>query len=126
MRNCKDHAGATTGIPDIPFVTAPLAQQCSDESFPIAPPTIHCGTKDQHPQTYDANVARGYYFTKKYGDLHGIYIFSRRLENRTRRQLRQRSAACATSPAGHDVRSDGDFDLSADAHRARTRPSSRR
>src|SRR5262249_21952578 len=24
MRNCKDHAGATTGIPDIPVVAAPL------------------------------------------------------------------------------------------------------
>src|SRR5205823_490516 len=44
--------------------------------FPVLPPTIRCATKDQHPQTYDANVARGYYFTKKYGDLHGVYVFS--------------------------------------------------
>jgi hypothetical protein len=76
MRNCKDRAGFTTGIPDIPVVTAPLVQQCSDQSFPILPVGLHCDTKDQHPQTYDANVARAYYFTKKYGPLHGIYIFT--------------------------------------------------
>jgi hypothetical protein len=33
------------------------------------------GSKDQHLQTYDANVARGYYFTTQYGDRHGISIF---------------------------------------------------
>jgi len=76
MRNCNDRAGQTTGIADIPFVSTAVVQQCSDQSFPIAPPSLHCDTKDQHPQTYDANVARGYYFTEKYGDLHGIYIFS--------------------------------------------------
>ena len=76
MRNCKDQAGATTGLPEIPVIAGALVQQCSDESFPMLPPTIECATKDQHPQTYDANVARGYYFTKKYGDLHGVYVFS--------------------------------------------------
>ncbi len=76
MRNCTDQVGVTTGIPDIPFVSAHLVHECSDQSFPIAPPSLRCDTKDQHPQTYDANVARGYYFTKKYGDLHGSYVFS--------------------------------------------------
>jgi Periplasmic binding protein len=76
MRNCKDHAGRTTGIPEIPAITSALVQQCSDESFPILPPTIECATTDQHPQTYVANVGRGYYFTRKYGDLHGVYVFS--------------------------------------------------
>src|SRR5690348_16069893 len=32
MRNCKDSTGAVTGLPDIPFVTTALVQQCSDQS----------------------------------------------------------------------------------------------
>ena len=75
MRNCKDQAGATTGIPDIPFVAT---QSCtsaptSRSRSPRRP--LQCATKDQHPQTYDANIASGYYFTQRYGDLHGVYIF---------------------------------------------------
>jgi hypothetical protein len=58
MRNCKDSTGAVTGLPDIPFVSTALVQQCSDESFPIAPPQVECATKDQHPQTFRANVSR--------------------------------------------------------------------
>ena len=58
MRNCKDQAGATTGIPDIPFVTTAIVQQCSDQSFPMAPPTLICNTKDRHPQTYQDSIGR--------------------------------------------------------------------
>ena len=45
MRNCKDSTGAVTGLPDIPFVSTALVQQCSDQSFPIAPPQVQCDTK---------------------------------------------------------------------------------
>jgi hypothetical protein len=76
MRNCKDSTGAVTGLPDIPFVSTNLAQQCSDQSFPMAPPQVICSTKDQNPQTFQPNVGRGYYYKQKFGnDLHGIYIF---------------------------------------------------
>ena len=51
MRNCKDKAGAVTGIPDIPFVTTALVQQCSDESFPVAVPQVLCD--DQGPAPAD-------------------------------------------------------------------------
>ena len=37
MRNCKDSKGDATGMPDIPFVSTAIVQQCSDQSFPIAP-----------------------------------------------------------------------------------------
>jgi hypothetical protein len=74
MRNCKDKAGATTGIPDIPFVA--VGQECSDESFPIVPPALQCATKGRHPETFTDNVARAYSFTKRYGALHGIYVFT--------------------------------------------------
>lgn len=76
MRACKDSAGAVTGLPDIPFAAASLAEQCSDQSFPMSPPQVVCSTRDQHPQTFQPNVGRGYYYKQKYGDdLHGAYIF---------------------------------------------------
>src|SRR4051794_4275931 len=75
MRNCKDSAGAVTGLPDIPFVSTALAQQCSDQSFPMAPPQVICATASQHPQTFQPNLGRGYYYKKKFGDLHGSYSF---------------------------------------------------
>ena len=49
MRNCKDSTGAVTGLPDIPFVSTALVQQCSDQSFPMAPPQVICSTKDAAP-----------------------------------------------------------------------------
>jgi hypothetical protein len=113
MRNCKDHAGAATGIPDIPVVAAPLVQQCSDQSFPMAPPTIQCDTKDQHPQTYDANVARGYDFAKKYGDVHGIYVFTSDSEAGYNDQFASGLGGLRdASGAGKGIRSDRDFRLS--------------
>jgi hypothetical protein len=76
MRNCADATGAVTGLPDIPFAAASLAEQCSDQSFPISPPQVVCATRTEHPQTFQPNVGRGYYYDKKFGnDLHGVYIF---------------------------------------------------
>ena len=77
MRNCKDSTGATTGLPDIPFVSTALVQQCSDQSFPMAPPQVICSTATQHPQTFQPNIGRAYYYNQKYGTgkLHGIYIY---------------------------------------------------
>ena len=91
MRNCKDQAGATTGLPDIPTIALSLAERCSDQTFPIVPPTVVCATAAQHPQTFTGNVARGYYFTKKYRHLHGVYVFSGDTQDRPRRPVRQRS-----------------------------------
>ena len=73
---CKDQAGQATGLPDIPFLTTTIAQQCSPITFPVSPPEVLCPTKDQHPQTYQASVGRADYYQKKYGkDLHGVYVF---------------------------------------------------
>ena len=112
MRNCKDKAGAVTGLPDIPFVSTALAQQCSDQSFPMAPPQVICSTADQHPQTFQPNVGRGYYYNKKYGkDTHGIYIFGND----------SKSARDSTFASGIGqlrivcCKSDQDFDLSGSA-----------
>jgi len=77
IEQCVDKAGAATGLPDLAVVTTEVVQQCSPTTFGINPPQILCDTKDQHPQTYQGNAGRAYYYQKKFGkDLHGIYIFS--------------------------------------------------
>ena len=111
MTGCKDSTGAVTGLPDIPFYTGSIDHQCSSESFPIAPSALICSTKDEHPQTYQANVGRGRYYQKKYGkDLHGIYVFGNDSQA-------ARDATFASVAALRDIgiKSDGDFDRSARA-----------
>ena len=116
MRNCKDQAGARRpGIPDIPFLAGPLVQQCSDESFPMIPIGIRCATKDQHPQTYDSNVARGFYFLKKYGALHGIYLFSSDSKDGYDDEFVGDGGLRDVGGVGRGIRSDGDFAVSAGA-----------
>ena len=109
MRNCKDSTGATTGLPDIPFVSTALVQQCSDQTFPMAPPQVICSTATQHPQTFQPSIGRAYYFNKKYGkDLHGVYIFGS--DSKSARDssfasgIGQMRVRCCTS--------DQDFDIS--------------
>ena len=108
MRNCKDSAGATTGLPDIPFVTTALVQQCSDQSFPVAPPQVECSTKDDHPQTFHANVARGRYYNEKFGKdkLHGVYVFGA-----DSKQARDSSFVSLGALRDIGIKSDKDFDL---------------
>jgi hypothetical protein len=106
---CVDKAGAATGLPDLPFVTTEVAQQCSPDSFPMAPPQLLCATKDQHPQTYQANVGRGFYYKQKYGkDLHGVYVFGSDLK-----AARNSSFASLGQIRNVCCKSDKDFDLSA-------------
>ncbi len=108
MRNCVDKTGAATGLPDIPFVSTALVHQCSDESFPIAPPQVDCATKDQHPQTFYANVARGRFYNEKYGKdkLHGVYVFGS-----DSKQARDSSFASLGALRDIGIKSDKDFDL---------------
>jgi hypothetical protein len=108
MRNCKDSTGAVTGLPDIPFVTTALVQQCSDQSFPIAPPQVDCATKDQHPQTFRANVSRGLYYNQKFGKnkLHGVYVF-----NSDSKSARDSSFVSLGALRDIGIKSDKDFDL---------------
>jgi Periplasmic binding protein len=81
MESCVDQAGAATGIPDIAVVATEVAQQCSPTTYAVNPPQILCDTQTQHPQTYQANVGRAYYYEKKFGkDLHGAYIYSQDLK----------------------------------------------
>jgi len=119
MRNCKDSTGAATGLPDVPFVTTALVQQCSDQSFPMAPPQVDCATKDQHPQTFRANVSRGRYFNKKYGEgkLHGAYIFGS-----DSKSARDSSFTSGGALRTIGIKSDKDFDVSGFANQSAYTP----
>ncbi len=109
MRNCEDSTGAAIGIPDVPFVTTALVQQCSDQSFPIAPPQVDCATKDQHPQTFHANVSRGRFYNQKFGQgkLHGVYVFGN-----DSKSARDSSFVSLGALRDIGIKSDKDFDVS--------------
>ena len=119
MRNCKDSTGAVTGLPDIPFVTTALVQQCSDQSFPIAPPQVDCATKDQHPQTFHANVSRGRFYNQKYGQgkLHGVYVFGN-----DSKSARDSSFVSLGALRDIGIKSDKDFDISGFANQSAYTP----
>jgi substrate-binding family protein len=75
MVGCVDHAGAATGLPDIPGVATELVQACSPVTFPINPPALICSTKDQSPQEYRGNIGATRYYQEIYGkDLHGVTV----------------------------------------------------
>ncbi len=79
---CKDQSGQATGLPDIPFITSEVVQQCSPDTFPVSPPELLCSTKDHHPQTYQASVGRAFYYQGKFGkNLHGVYVFPNDLKS---------------------------------------------
>jgi len=116
---CVDKAGAATGLPDIPFLATEAQQQCSPITFPVSPPQVLCDTVDEHPQTYQASVGRGFYYKKKYGnDLHGVYVFGSDLKSARNASfssgLGQVRQICCNS--------DRDFDLSARAPQSEYTP----
>lgn len=73
---CPDRAGSATGIPDLAAIAFELVQQCSPVTFPTVAPIVDCATRDQHPQTFPSNSGRARYFQKRFGELHGAYIYS--------------------------------------------------
>jgi hypothetical protein len=119
MRNCKDSTGAVTGLPDIPFVTTALVQQCSDQSFPIAPPQVDCATQNDHPQTFHANVSRGLFYNQKYGKgkLHGVYVFGN-----DSKSARDSSFVSLGALRDIGIKSDKDFDVSGFANQSAYTP----
>ena len=126
MRNCKDSTGAVTGLPDIPFVSTALVQQCSDQSFPIAPPQVICSTKDQHPQTFQANVGARLLLQQEVRQGPPRHLRLReRLQVGTRLLVRQPGGR-RSSRRDQGIKSDEDFDLPARRRSRSTRRSSRR
>lgn len=76
MTGCVDKAGQAIGIPDFPVLTTEAVHQCSGVSFGINPPALQCDTKDAAgPETYVVNTAATNYYAKKFGKLHGVYMY---------------------------------------------------
>src|SRR5690349_622241 len=74
--NCKDQAGAATGLPDLASVATGIQQQRSPVAYPVSPPQIDCSTKDDAEQTYNGNqFDTKYLLSKNKNDLHGAMIF---------------------------------------------------
>src|SRR5260370_3119531 len=73
--NCKDKAGAATGLPDFGVVVTEVAEQCAPSSYAINPATLDCATKDQHPQTYKANTGPSAYYTQQFAKLKAAGIY---------------------------------------------------
>lgn len=74
--NCKDSAGATTGIPDVAaLITNPL-EGCAPTSFTVTVPSVKCDTLDQKPQTYRINNGDSQYLMKVHKDLHGPMVIA--------------------------------------------------
>jgi hypothetical protein len=73
--NCEDQAGAATGLPDLPAFTVGVAQSCAAVTFPLNPPQLDCATKDVAPQTYRGSRGPSDYLLKKFGKLHGAFVY---------------------------------------------------
>ncbi len=113
IEGCVDKAGAATGIPDVAVVATELAQQCSPTTYAVNPPQILCSTKAQHPQTYQANAGRAFYYQKKYGkDLHGAYLLSGDLKST---ENSNRGSMTEMQHAGPGIKQDFEALISAQA-----------
>ncbi|MFN8025366.1 MAG: ABC transporter substrate-binding protein [Acidimicrobiia bacterium] len=73
MVGCKDAAGATTGLPDVPGLALDVAEKCSPTTWLNSGDATFCSTRDQNPQTYRAQQGEFLYYTKVNKDLHGIW-----------------------------------------------------
>ena len=92
--NCKDQAGAATGLPDIGAIVTGVPETCSPVSFPVLGSQLDCATKDQHPQTYLANNGDSKYLLKTHkNDLHGAMVVSNDTKDANRGGAIQADAA---------------------------------
>ena len=109
MRNCKDSTGAVTGLPDIPFVSTALVQQCSDQSFPIAPPQVAAATQRPSIRRRSRRTWRAATTTSRSTARESPrrLRLRERLQVGARRVVRQPRRVCVTS----GIKSDEDFDL---------------
>lgn len=72
--NCKDKAGAVTGLPDIASTAVGSIEACSPMTFSVLGNQTDCATITQNPQTYYGNQGQSKYLLKKYGKLSGPMI----------------------------------------------------
>jgi hypothetical protein len=74
MDNCKDKAGAITGLPDIAELQTEAVQQCSPVSFAALPVTSSCPYSGKGPRTFKVGYTQyDYYLNNVSRDLHGVF-----------------------------------------------------
>jgi hypothetical protein len=108
MLACKDLAGATTGLPDLPIVSTELAQQCSSVSFGVNPGQIDCSTKSLHPQTFRSNQGTIKYYLRTHKNLHGVMLYANDIKAAAIGGL-----VLAKGSEASGVKSDGEIGVSA-------------
>jgi ABC-type branched-subunit amino acid transport system substrate-binding protein len=74
MVNCKDKAGAVTGVPDFAALAADPSQQGSPVTYSALPPERDYGV--QGHQEFHTRTAQYTYFHDKLGVTHGFYLNS--------------------------------------------------
>jgi hypothetical protein len=75
--NCKDDAGATTGLPDLSVVQTNPEQQCSPVSYNVLPAGSSCPYSGEGERTFRvATTATDYYLEQfpEEGALHGVWV----------------------------------------------------
>jgi ABC-type branched-subunit amino acid transport system substrate-binding protein len=117
MLNCVDGAGVATGLPDVPVLQTEVAHQCSPVSFAIITGGLDCATKDEELPRNTARVGHIRYFTRTFGDLHGIWIIPSDLKSTINASL---PAVKASQAVG--IESDGEFPKSALSQQAEFTP----
>jgi hypothetical protein len=80
---------------------------------------VECSTKDQHPQTFHANVSRGRFYNQKFGKdkLHGVYVFGN-----DSKSARDSSFVSLGALRDIGIKSDQDFDVSGFANQSAYTP----
>ncbi len=73
--NCKDKAGATTGIPDLPVLQTEPVEQCSKISFAVIPNGASCPYSGKGVRSYLSVTPAIEWFKKNVStDLHGVFV----------------------------------------------------
>jgi Periplasmic binding protein len=72
---CTDQAGAATGLPDFAALSTDPGHQCAPTTHPVNPPALICDTREQSPQTYQANTGpTNRYLKQNKGKLGGVFL----------------------------------------------------
>jgi hypothetical protein len=78
ITNCPDKAGAATGLPDLPSLTAGVVESCAPTTYGLNPPQLVCSTATDSPQTYRSGAGLGRWLVSKDGKdkLHGPFLYA--------------------------------------------------
>ncbi len=106
MTGCVNQAGRAIGIPDFAVLTTEAVHQCSPVSHSINPPALQCATKDDPEETYVVGSGPTLYYKKKFGKLHGVYLYPSDLKSAKDSQVPLFTAQQRT------IKADQQFDIS--------------